>query len=260
MTATTGDDTLETVTGKINAYWRKSDDYRVTIAQLMVQAKTMVEAGDPAAEGMSWRQFTVLHFTTKDGSRRSLRDINRLLQIGHAPDPQGEADRQREANREQMARTRQDTRVSQTDPTVAERFNQPGMPRLGGSLGDIKQWIVDELDEDERLELYSWLGQYLDAATASPQSPIEPAVVAEAQIPVKPASPPPAPASTRGYAIGKVHEDCAAPEHKCRYGGCAGEGRCIYQPPPQARGPADDLPLGTPARKPASAERPAVAI
>lgn len=91
------DDTLETITGKINVIWQKSDDHQATLGVLMAEAKTKVEAGDPFAEGLAWKVYVAIHFKKKNGESRSLRSVQQLLQIGHSPDPAQKSQEIREA-------------------------------------------------------------------------------------------------------------------------------------------------------------------
>jgi hypothetical protein len=112
------EDTLETITGQINAHWNKVDDHRATLGVLMAKAKELVEVGDPFAEGLPWKGYVATHFLKKDGTARTIRDCNRLLLIGNSPDPQAKADEEREKTRTQVAKSR-DIRMSQSpiDPT-----------------------------------------------------------------------------------------------------------------------------------------------
>lgn len=109
------DDNLEITTGKINAIWQKTDDYQATLGVLMVKAKELVEAGDPFADGLRWPAYVSIHFKKSNGESRSLRNVQHLLQIGKAPDPEEKAKEIRLKNSDQMKKKRA-TRVA-PDPS-----------------------------------------------------------------------------------------------------------------------------------------------
>jgi hypothetical protein len=94
-----------------------------------------------------------------------------------------------------------------------------------------------------------------DAVKAAAAPPVQETIAEPATAP----EPEQAPVAA-GHIIGQAYDDCTAPEHKCRYGGCSAAGKCLSQPPPVTRSPTEGLPLGTAARRPAGIEKPAVAI
>jgi hypothetical protein len=96
-----GDDTLDTIAGKIKACLKRSEDYRVTAGQLLAEARHRVDAGEAGA-GMGWEAWC------KANVERSYRDVQRLLAIATAPDPAAAATTARETTRAQVAKSRAD--------------------------------------------------------------------------------------------------------------------------------------------------------
>jgi hypothetical protein len=95
-----GRDTLDVVAGKIVAYWRKSDDQRLSAALLLREAKERVENGED-------RRFA----NFRDWCRaklpgRSDDDIGRLLRYANSPDPEAALNEDRARSRERSRRWR----------------------------------------------------------------------------------------------------------------------------------------------------------
>jgi hypothetical protein len=174
-------DTLETVVGKINALWRKSDDHQVTIAMLIAEAKQRVEAGDPFAEGMKWPEFAEWHFTNKLGLPRPLRETNRLARIGASPDPAAAMQAHRDAGAERMRRSR----VSR-DTREVEAADQPAAPPTLAAV----QEAIRNFSTNDFAEFKRWFHEFsggsaitVEPCTASKAPPARPQIPTEKSVP-----------------------------------------------------------------------------
>jgi len=85
------EDTLETITGKINAMLKRRDDRRVTLAVHVYQAQQMVEKGeDSYIKGRSWPIYAAEEFGRHHG------EIRKLVKMGESSDPSAAHERERE--------------------------------------------------------------------------------------------------------------------------------------------------------------------
>ena len=131
-----GDDTLDTIAGKIKACLKRSEDYRVTAGQLLAEARHRVDAGEAGA-GMGWEAWC------KANVERSYRDVQRLLAIAAAPEPAVAAETERARRR-----------VDQRDDTVSP-------PRVQPRRGVPKPSLVDDYPEPPRKATTAWVHMFL---------------------------------------------------------------------------------------------------
>ena len=120
----TSEDTLETITGLINAHWKKMDDHRATLAVLVAQAKRMVEANaDPKfIRGRTWREFAFEEF---DG--RCPKEIAKLVRMGNSSDPLRAHEAEKSATRERVRNLRE-RRADQARQTEGAYVRSSGPP------------------------------------------------------------------------------------------------------------------------------------
>lgn len=142
------DDSLEVTIGKINAIWRKADDHQATLCVLMANAEALVKAGDPFAAGMSWAAFSAVHFKNKYGVSRPMREVNRLVRIGNADDPQVAMNEHRANTATRMRQLRED-RVSRDTPSAGaeidpRRLVARYMDQLGVTIEQMIAYFEEE--------------------------------------------------------------------------------------------------------------------
>ena len=165
----TSDDTLDVVTRKINAVWKKRDDYRVTLALLVWRAKQMVESGDdPYIRGRRWSVYASEEF----GGRHP-GEIRKLLKIGMSSDPSAAHQEEKAAARGGMARLRARRANVGAGSNLPRQWvagippdeDQPTAPVLETALVTIEtvKQAALLLSADDRTRLVYWLIPLLNA-------------------------------------------------------------------------------------------------
>lgn len=106
-------DMLDTVVGQIKARLKKVDDYRVSAAVLIHEARELVQEG-AAGEGVKWSEWAPKQF------KIGYREVKRLAFIGAAPSPEAAMEDYRTAEATRMKELRASRKSRQSDAkTVA---------------------------------------------------------------------------------------------------------------------------------------------
>lgn len=100
---------LHTLVGNIKARLKKVDDYRVSAAILLYEARALVEQGD-AGEGVKWSEWAPKQFGI------GYREIKRLTHIGGAPSPEAAMEDYRQAEATRMKELRASRKVAAVAP------------------------------------------------------------------------------------------------------------------------------------------------
>src|SRR5271169_6514679 len=96
--AAAGRDPLDVTAAKIKACLARADNQRITAGQLLIEARERVGAGE--AGNMEWPAWCSANID------RSYRNVQRLIAVAKADDPQAALEENRAAARERTRRSR----------------------------------------------------------------------------------------------------------------------------------------------------------
>ncbi len=133
-------DTLEIVAKKIVAMAKKSDEYVISAAVLVREARQRVNSGE-AGSGVKWGPWAV------ENIKLSKSRIRELQRIGDADDPEAELERIREQTRERVQRHREKAAIRKTPLRNGSR---PADESLEPERRQLIEWATDAPLEDVR--------------------------------------------------------------------------------------------------------------
>jgi hypothetical protein len=86
---------------------RQCEDFRLRAGRLLLEAKKLVDAGDPAANGMKWENWCRKVITNPRTTKpRSQADIRKMMALARAADPAAARAQEKRKTREHAAKTR----------------------------------------------------------------------------------------------------------------------------------------------------------
>ncbi len=133
-------DTLEIVAGKIAAMAKKSDEYVISAAILVHEARQRVKNGE-AGRGVKWETWAVKNIKL---SKSRIRELQR---IGAADDPEAELCRNRGGTLQRVQRYREKTTERKTPLRNGAR---PADESLEPERRQLIEWATDAPLEDVR--------------------------------------------------------------------------------------------------------------
>ena len=157
-------DTLEIVAGKITTMAKKSDDFVISAAMLVREARQRVKSGE-AGPGVRWEAWAAANIKL---SKSRIRELQR---IGDADDPNAELERIRGRTLERVQRHREKSAEQKTPlrngARPADESLEPERRQLiewatDASLEDV-QWVLREI-QNKLLEMPSFLDRRNKAA------------------------------------------------------------------------------------------------
>jgi len=178
------DEPLDVVAGKIGALLENSEDQRLSAAQLLVSARSRIDAGEEIIDETTgapaidpWGCFC-RKISRRDGRAFSGREIRRLLAIGSASDPKAALAEEREKARIGMraCRERVAANVSPCEPLGLTRASpEEQLPTSIATLQEhvLKLWPY--FDETDRAWFVKWVQQLpIEVESTSERQPSEP--------------------------------------------------------------------------------------
>jgi hypothetical protein len=101
---------LSDLANRINVWFQKSQNYRVTAGKHLIEAQQRVRAGEAGA--ISWEAWLTLNI------KRSLADCRKCMALAKAPDPEVAAAAERMAARVRMQKRRANVRAAPSNQVV----------------------------------------------------------------------------------------------------------------------------------------------
>ena len=137
VSAAAGRDPLDVTAAKIKACLVRADNQRITAGQLLIEARERVTAGE--AGNIGWQAWCLANID------RSYHNLQRLIAVAKADDPQAALERGRAAARERMRRSREALNSSAKAADALEAFDANRLVRV--ALGAYRA-----LNKTQRLE------------------------------------------------------------------------------------------------------------